>query len=153
MRWAMSNSTDIVVPNYFIGTFECDLMKVTKNGVVYEYEIKTSKSDFKNDFKKSRYSYKQGSRVTKHELIKEGKRCNRFYFVCPEGLILSTEVPKDFGLIYAQWIDGHGYTFRIVKVSKLFNTVHKVNWQHLANNLCLKLMNAKRRILTLKNKT
>lgn len=48
------------------------------------YEIKVSKSDFRNDKKWPHYL----------------PLCNEFYFVCPKGLITPEELPAEAGLIY-----------------------------------------------------
>ena len=36
-----------------MGFAECDVIRITESNIVYEYEIKTSRSDFKADFKKT----------------------------------------------------------------------------------------------------
>lgn len=36
------------------GLAECDVLRITGSNLTYEYEIKTSRSDFKADFKKER---------------------------------------------------------------------------------------------------
>lgn len=48
------------------------------------YEIKVSKSDFKNDRKWQNYL----------------PLCNQFYFACPKGLISVDEIPPEAGLVY-----------------------------------------------------
>jgi hypothetical protein len=52
------------------------------NPMVTGYEIKVSRSDFLQDDKF--YGYLE--------------YCNAFYFVCPSGLIMPTELPKEIGL-------------------------------------------------------
>ncbi|HJV19301.1 MAG TPA: hypothetical protein VJ552_05430 [Sediminibacterium sp.] len=157
MRWLRSNNQDVFVPNYFIGSFECDLLRLTSSDLLVEYEIKTSRSDFKNDFKKARRSWRDGVVIeTKHDFISIGKRVNRFYYVVPEGLITPDEVPAGFGLIYAEnpreMDPKYGYKFnvlikfRIVKMSKLFTRekLAEKKYRHIAQNLCMKLENQKR---------
>ena len=145
MRWLSANKSDIVVPNYYIGRWECDVLRVTKAGMLYEYEIKTSKADFKKDAEKAHNSYT--GKVTKHQYIINSKRISQFFYVVPEGLIKPEEVQPEFGLIYARDY-GDFITFNIVKLSKRFK-VQKCNiefYRHLATNLCMKLINAKRKL-------
>ena len=86
---------DIVIPNYYVNMFEMDLFVMKQSGIITEYELKISRSDFLADFKK-----KWGPDF-KHDLLKSGKRkCNRFYFVVPENMVTIGEVPKHCGLIY-----------------------------------------------------
>jgi len=118
------------IPNVYLYDWESDFISVTRAGYIHEYEIKISKSDFKNDVK---------SKSGKHEVVqcgcrspKEyeqmyikdyekiglsevppwiakklttdnkiiGNRPNYFWYVCPENLI--TEVPEYAGLIYCK---------------------------------------------------
>lgn len=118
IRWTFDGSS-IMLPNYFLGRWECDLYRINGNGFDMEYEVKTSVADFKMDCKKAisifdgyeenfsqigngimhkavKYKYE-----TKHERLLAGKRVSRFYFVVPENLIRLSEVPKGLGLIYA----------------------------------------------------
>ena len=104
----------IYLPNYQNRGFsEADVFGISKAGQMYEYEIKVSKSDFLADFKNKQH---------KHNLLKERKALhtykrwergkmtdetydiinlpNRFYYVCPAGLIGLSEIPDYAGLIY-----------------------------------------------------
>lgn len=85
-----SRQHDFVIKNFFIDSWECDLFSVTKSGYTNEYEIKVSRADYKNDFKKG----------SKHYFIENGKRTNKFWFVVPKDLIHVDEIPKYAGLIY-----------------------------------------------------
>lgn len=94
------------VHNYFAGDYkyclkngfvfrydwESDYFCVNKEGYSFEIEVKISKADFKNDFKKE-----------KHKLFldKDTKRLvpNRFYYAVPRGLIKETDLPPYAGLI------------------------------------------------------
>lgn len=42
--------SNLVFPNIYIGSWEADILEITKSGYTYEYEVKISKSDFKADF-------------------------------------------------------------------------------------------------------
>jgi len=108
-------------PNVCHYKWESDLISVTKSKFVYEYEIKTTKGDFKADFKKK----------AKHELIATGtlensrfgngwrvedglKRPNYFYYACPEYIIHTREVPEYAGLIYC-YRSGKNFDYTIKK--------------------------------------
>lgn len=127
------------IPNIYLYTWESDFISVTKAGYVHEYEIKTSRSDFKADFK---------FKTMKHEGLREGcrkpqqwekyyldrepedipefikskttldgnihvRRPNYFWYVCPKGII--SDVPAYAGLIY---FDGY---FREIKKAPLLH--------------------------------
>ena len=120
MTFVRKTPNEVVIPNFYFGFYEMDLFRLTANGFVTEYEIKTSRADFKNDFKKSRiikFSKKEGdeTEVFKHEEIEKGShKANKFIFVVPEGLIKPEEVPKNCGLIY---YGKHG-NFKIIQAPK-----------------------------------
>jgi hypothetical protein len=77
---------------FYWGTFESDLISITRDGYVIEYEIKTSRSDFLREFK---------TKESKHKSLRLGRaEPNRFFFACPEGLISREEVPDYAGLVY-----------------------------------------------------
>jgi len=88
-----------IIPNFYIDAFECDLFTLNKNLYTTEYEIKCSKSDFNNDFKKSNTKWKNRNAMhsNKHETIKRGGRTNRFYFVIESGI--DVDIPDYAGLI------------------------------------------------------
>ena len=84
-----------VVDNIFVFDWECDVFILKPNGYCIEFEIKTTKADFKNDAKK----------VNKHNKIKnvnEIECANKFYYVVPENLILKDDIPEYSGLIYVK---------------------------------------------------
>ena len=93
MSWCNSGN-DIVLPNFYVGIYECDVLRITRADVAYEYEIKISRADFFADFKKCFGS------VKKHDRIANGERINRFYFVVPEDMVTKEEVPAHCGLVY-----------------------------------------------------
>jgi hypothetical protein len=104
----------------FKDDWETDFLVVQKSGYCYEIEIKISRSDFLNDFKKKnkhlilnegvymkkKYRY-HADQVTKKKISEqyysptEWKfRPNKFYYCVPEGLIKAEEVPDYAGLMY-----------------------------------------------------
>ncbi len=80
---------NIIVPNisWGLGLHECDLLVVTKAGIAYEIEIKTSKSDVKADRRKRH----------KHQSWK----IQKLYFALPHYLIEECEeyIPERAGII------------------------------------------------------
>jgi hypothetical protein len=76
---------------------EMDIITIT-NDQVNEFEIKTDRVDFARDFKKCIF---MGRAINKHGLLKAGKAItNRFWFVCPTGLIDEDHLPDYCGLMY-----------------------------------------------------
>lgn len=93
-----------VFPNVFFDAFEADILEITKAGYAAEYEVKISRSDFKADASKKRNYHKgMGINLVKHDLLKNGDRVNRFYYIVPKSLVSAEEVPEWAGLIYARW--------------------------------------------------
>ena len=118
-----SGNIRYTVPNLYLfrHDWETDFLVVQRtSSYCYEIEIKISRSDFMNDFKK----------VDKHSILKEGTymkkkyrypinpetgkkysekyyapekwdfRPNKFYYCVPENLIKKEEVPEYAGLMY-----------------------------------------------------
>lgn len=78
-----------ITPNVKFFDWESDLIFKDRNDMLYEFEIKTSKSDFLADFKKP-----------KHKMMKSASMdvANYFYFVCPDGIVNVSDVPEYAGL-------------------------------------------------------
>jgi hypothetical protein len=93
MREVRSHAYDIIIPNFYVGWYEMDIFKLMQSGLIIEYEIKVSRSDFFADFKKG-----SGDKHLKME--KKVSECNRFYYVVPTDLIKVEEIPKYAGLLY-----------------------------------------------------
>lgn len=97
---------------YLFRGWESDFISVTKADYIFEYEIKVTRSDYRNDFNKidrhdslENGECKPSSWDLRHgKLNQNGKvnkdRPNRFYFVCPEDLIKVDEIPDYAGLLY-----------------------------------------------------
>lgn len=131
------SSIHYVMENLSVYKWESDSLLVTKSGYAYEFEIKISVSDFKNDFKHKK---------TKH-LFLEGKgmkdalgteyddrwRPNYFYYAVPEGLISPDEVPDYAGLVYIHHLDSWPH-FR-VDVIKVAPKLHKEKFDTKLLNL------------------
>jgi hypothetical protein len=89
------NTVKYFMENLNVYSWESDVLKITKSGYAYEFEIKISRTDFKNDFKHKK---------KKHTLLENkessSKIPNYFYYVVPEGLVGEEEIPEYAGLIY-----------------------------------------------------
>lgn len=79
---------------YMISDFELDVISVSKSGMLYEFEVKISRGDFKADKKKR-----------KHDIYKAylDRSPNYFSYVCPKDLIKLSEIGSGVGLYY---VDG-----------------------------------------------
>ena len=96
-RHFMSESNiKYVAENLFIYEWESDLWFLTKSNLSYEIEIKITKADFKNDFKKEKKHMILETKDDKKKTL----RPNFFYYAVPENLIDVSEVPEYAGLIY-----------------------------------------------------
>lgn len=89
------NSVKYFTENLNVYDWESDVLKITKSGYAYEFEIKISRGDFKNDFK-----HKKKKHLLLENKENKAKMPNYFYYVVPEGLITEDEVPEYAGLIY-----------------------------------------------------
>ncbi len=93
-------SEELLLTNYFHADWEADLLIVDREGFSHEIEIKLSKSDFKNDFKKSFVNPITGEKFLKHDKICCGDYvCNAFSFLLPMGMIKHDEIPDHCGII------------------------------------------------------
>ena len=108
MKSMYPTSKDLFITNFKgCGLEECDLLRVTKSNIIYEYEIKISKKDFLNDFKKL-YKHNKLKGIFPEKYNEEwylnntgtAGRPNYFYYVCPQDLIKESEIPIYSGLIY-----------------------------------------------------
>ena len=95
------------------GFNEADVLGINRNGYIYEYEIKRSRSDYFSEFKNKPFKHRK---LAKRESIyvydewKNGRKTgsktelitipNKYCIVCEENLIASDEVPEYAGLIY-----------------------------------------------------
>lgn len=98
-----------VLPNFYIGDWECDIFSITARGYTNEYEIKISKADFEND--RYKINYKNELKLVN---IITGKRVSKFWYVFPEGLKL--DIPP-----YAGVITYDGHFFRTVIEAPFMN--------------------------------
>jgi hypothetical protein len=86
--------------NTYVFGWESDFFAISRSGYSIEVEIKISRGDFKNDFKKTHFN-----NIPKHDFIADITKVNKpnkLYFACPDGLIKSDEIPIKYGLIYVK---------------------------------------------------
>lgn len=101
-----SSTQKYVMENLYVFGWESDKLIETRSGLIYEFEIKISKADFKNDFKNKEDKHKVLKSPQYAELFEEyfpvrtDKKPNYFYYAVPEGMITVDEVPEYAGLIY-----------------------------------------------------
>lgn len=85
-----------VINNLHIYDWESDFLAITRSLYAYEVEVKMSKQDFFNDFKKDKKH-----KVLKDGIIKVGGVIsyppNYFYYACPPNMIDVNEVPSYAG--------------------------------------------------------
>ena len=90
----------LVLTNHFHYNWEADILVVDKEGISHEIEIKFSKADFNNDFKKCFIHPQTGEKFLKHDKISSGDYiCNQFSFLLPMGLIEHSKIPAHCGII------------------------------------------------------
>lgn len=127
------NDRDLAIVNHYpYNWFECDFLKITNSGYMYEYEIKLSRSDYNADKRKKQYDNKKQDYVTKHDKLRNGDTNgpSKFFFVVPTDMIKVDEVPEFAGLIYASTsIEGHSsYLMVRLTVVKEAPRLHKTKW-------------------------
>lgn len=90
----------IALTNHFHTDWEADILLVDLEGFSHEIEIKLSKADFKNDFKKSYKNSHTGETFLKHDKISCGDYvCNHFSFLIPMGMVETKDIPEHCGII------------------------------------------------------
>lgn len=139
----LTNGTDIVLPNYYYNGYEMDIFRVMNSGYIIEYEVKISRGDFFQDFKKgSTYG------LPKHESVKNGNRCNRFMFVTPKGLIQKHEIP-----IYCGLMEFH-FGFTVIKNAPLLHNekIQQHKYKEIARRASVREFDAKHIVVFLQKR-
>jgi hypothetical protein len=134
LKHGRKDPSEIMIPNFYCHSYEMDLFKLTKNGYIVEYEVKISRADYFNDFKKSFKLYNQPE-VFKHQNLEQGRSANRFTFVVPEGLIEIKEVPKYAGLMYYYNDVYNGTKIITIKPAPLLHRNEFQDFKSLATSL------------------
>lgn len=130
--------------NLWIYTWESDFWLMTKSNLCYEFEIKISKADFKNEFK---------HKTEKHALLENNNqkliKPNYFYFAVPENLIQLEDIPEYAGLIYI--IDIFPY-YEIIKTApKLTDNKQDENTLNLLEKFYYNYRDWKHKVLIERN--
>lgn len=81
----------ILLTNIYWWNWESDVLYITKDGYLQEFEIKLTHSDFLADRIKDR----------KHLMMTNGGGPSRFWYVCPPDVIQVDELPPHAGLLYS----------------------------------------------------
>ena len=166
------NSQRYSIENLYVyDWWESDKLIQTRSGLFYEFEIKVSRSDFKNDFKnkpdkhiilegKEEFLPSYGKILDenkhiweKYYRVADKKKPNFFYYAVPEGLIDETEVPEYAGLIYVlpegekktrggEWCDGF---YIVKKAPKLHNEKYSDEELNLAEKFYYNMETWKKR--------
>lgn len=95
----------LAIDNVHLFEFESDFLTVSTSGYMTEYEVKVSRADFRQDFKKScskrtPQGWRTRETVLKHDKLAGGAYgLKHFYFIAPEGIIPHDEIPEHAGLI------------------------------------------------------
>ena len=131
---------DLVLTNHFHSDWEADILIIDEEGMSFEIEIKFSKADFKNDFKKQYQNQKTKEKFLKHDKISCGDYpCNRFSFLLPQGMIEADTIPEHCGIIeFYHNPDSWETTFTMIRKPSIVHT--DSFWKFFDKNLMLKMM-------------
>ncbi len=111
------NAKKYEMENLFVFGWESDYLCITKSDLIYECEIKISRSDFQNDFKHKKEKHLLLESKEK-DIAADNKKPDYFYYAVPEGLITKDEVPEYAGLIYVSKASGSNNVFSTCSVVK-----------------------------------
>lgn len=100
-EYLMKKNRKYILPNIQMWTWEADLICYTQANYCHELEIKVTRSDFLQDYKKRKHMYLDGrlNIPTNREWYKT-RVPNYFWYVCPWGMIEQDEIPEHAGLIW-----------------------------------------------------
>jgi hypothetical protein len=79
-------------------SWKMDVVSLSKAGMLYEFEVKISRSDFKVDAKKRKHQFYKSDEFS----IVEKWTPNYFSYACPKDLITVDEIPDYAGLYYCK---------------------------------------------------
>lgn len=117
IHFLSSNAKKYEMENLFVFGWESDYLCITKSNLIYECEIKISRSDFQNDFKHKKEKHLLLESKEK-DASEDNKKPDYFYYAVPEGLITKDEVPEYAGLIYVSKTSGSNNVFSTCTVVK-----------------------------------
>lgn len=135
----------LVVPNVTdmsgLVKFETDLLVLTKSRYATGVEIKVSKSDFQNEFKKRQYQYGEEMDDIFYGMFKN------FYFAFPENLVEEciSDVPSRFGILS---VNKKGRVREIRASELLYNKKwSEKDYNNLMRIGCMRIYNLKRNLI------
>lgn len=135
----------LVVPNVTdmsgLVRFETDLLVLTKSRYATGVEIKVSKADFQNEFKKRQYQYGEEMDEIFYGMFKN------FYFAFPEALIEEciADVPSRFGVLS---VNKKGRVEEIRASELLYNKKwSEKDYNKLMRIGCMRIYNLKRNLI------
>lgn len=117
----------LMADNIFLFSWESDFLVLNSSDYYLEFEIKCTKVDYFNDFKKT----------DRHRCLSGKIACrkpNRFYYICPAGLIDVKDIPPYAGLMY--YSPGGKFYDRFVVVKEA-PFLHRTK-MNLFKELCVK---------------
>lgn len=92
----------LLVPNVTtVFPWECDLLSLSKYGLLHEFEIKRSFADFRNNFRKDKHVPMLDCYLGKSA---ECAIPNYFWFICVDFAIDLLDVPQYAGLIIMNYV-------------------------------------------------
>lgn len=95
----------LTIPNVYVPEwYEADLLMVTTRDTLWEFEIKVSLSDFRNDANKRN----KHDNLTKYQRLRRGPShhpLTRMFYVAPPGVIPINELPPFAGLIEMEYVE------------------------------------------------
>lgn len=118
----------LVACNIFLYNWESDFITIDRENYITEIEIKCSKWDYLNDFKKE----------DKHQAIQQLRITdipNYFYYVMPENMIEQNNIPEYAGLIIIKY---GGLKF--VKKAPILHQEKFDRFEEIATKLMYKLI-------------
>lgn len=125
---ALFSNYNYELRNTYVFKWESDYFAISKSSYIVEIEIKISKADFKNDFKKEA---QRG--VLKHNyLIDDSKilKPHKFFFAFPKGLINHEDIPKQYGIIEIE-----GLNVEVKRNAKFLHRTDLMNNNHFLKQL------------------
>lgn len=108
-------SYQILVPNIFLFEWESDMIGITHDDMIVEFEIKCSRFDYLAEAKKI------VKRHTFERLIEPNNLPNMFYYVFSDDITPDEEIPEYAGLIV---IEKRGNLQRYTKILKHAPVLH-----------------------------
>lgn len=128
----------LITPNKCLGSWEADLISVSASDLMWEFEIKSGRADFRADMKKHE-KHKLYSACSKGPMKDWAIRNvpNKFYYVMTSDVVSAVEIPDHAGLVL---IEGNNVPQFIKKAPSLHsNKVGPTRERQLGQSLSNKL--------------